>query len=256
MSEIEEGFFYDLYDFTKNIYIFLHLKTNLVDKEVQEGEKTALYIFIFLYSAIAFLLLIKILIIIAYLLIYLGIFRFWDFIKSIRITKFGIDFKTSFKNCILFFVRNIKRLFTYNFYIFKNRYCSILLIFIFIFDIIISNFFNSINSNQIENREKNNSFLTYFFLVFEFNLLIEIVIYMFYSIRSITFGLILSLGYFLILNIIIMIAFMYTTRYEYLYGAFILEEPQRVLNIIIFFILMVLKINCLYKIITYNNKSK
>ena len=127
---------------------------------------------------------------------------------------------------------------------------------IFIFDIIISNFFNSINSNQIENREKNNSFLTYFFLVFEFNLLIEIVIYMFYSIRSITFGLILSLGYFLILNIIIMIAFMYTTRYEYLYGAFILEEPQRVLNIIIFFILMVLKINCLYKIITYNNKSK
>ena len=172
MSEIEEGFFYDLYDFTKNIYIFLHLKTNLVDKEVQEGEKMALYIFIILYSVIAFLLLIKILIIIAYLLIYLGIFRFWDFIKSIRITKFGIDFKTSFKNCILFFVRNIKRLFTYNFYIFKNRYCSILLIFIFIFDIIISNFFNSINSNQIENREKNNSFLTYFFLVFVFNLLI------------------------------------------------------------------------------------
>ena len=32
---------------------------------------------------------------------------------------------------------------------------------------------------------------------------------------------------------LIIIAFIYARRYEYLYGAFILEEPQRVLNIII-----------------------
>ena len=127
---------------------------------------------------------------------------------------------------------------------------------IFSFDIIISYLFNSINSNQIESKEKNNSFLTHFFLVFEFNLLIEIILYMIYSIRSITFGLILSIGYWITINIIIIIAFMYTRRYEYLYGAFILEEPQRLLNIIISFILMVLKINCLYKTIKYNKKSK
>ena len=79
---------------------------------------------------------------------------------------------------------------------------------------------------------------------------------MIYSIRSITFGIILSIGYWISINLIIIIAFIYTRRYEYLYGAFILEEPQRVLNIIISFILMVLKINCLYKIIKYNKKSK
>ena len=257
MSEIEEGLSYDLYDFTKNIYIFSHMKTNLVDKLVQEGENRAIDILNFVTGLLAFLLLIKILIIIFYILIYQGIFKIFPrFIKLIFITKCNIDFLSSFKNCIRFFVRNSKRFYTFNFYIFQNRYFSILLTIIFSFDIIISYLFNSINSSQIESKEKNNSFLTHFFLVFEFNLLIEIILYMIYSIRSITFGIILSIGYWISINLIIIIAFIYTHRYEYLYGAFILEEPQRVLNIIISFILMVLKINCLYKIIKYNKKSK
>ena len=43
---------------------------------------------------------------------------------------------------------------------------------------------------------------------------------------------------------------------EYLYGAYLLEEPQRTINILIFFILLILKINCLIKIIKFNKKSK
>ena len=256
MSEIEDGLSYDLYDFTKYIYIFSHTKTNLVDKEVQNMESNAITFLNAVTYILLSVLLFKFIIIIFYLLIYRALLIFPRFIKFLCITKFDIDFSLCFKNCITFFVRTIKRIYTYNFYIFQNRYFSILLIFIFFFDIIISYLFNSNNYDQIENKEKTSSFLIYFFLVFEFNLLIEIILYMFYSIRNITFGIILSLGYFIVLNLIIMIAFMYTTRYEYLYGAFILEEPQRVLNIIIFFILMVLKINCLYKIIIYNKKSK
>ena len=43
---------------------------------------------------------------------------------------------------------------------------------------------------------------------------------------------------------------------EYLEGAFLYEEPQRILNIIVFSILFVLKANCLYKIIKYKKRSK
>ena len=44
MSETKEGEKYNLYDFTKSIYIFSHMKTLLVDKEVQEFEQKLLAI--------------------------------------------------------------------------------------------------------------------------------------------------------------------------------------------------------------------
>lgn len=79
---------------------------------------------------------------------------------------------------------------------------------------------------------------------------------MFYSKRNIFFVLSLSLGYFILLNIIILFSHFYAFRKEYLDGAFMYEEPQRVLNIIIFLILMILKINCLFQIKKYKKESK
>ena len=53
MSETKEGFFYDLYDFTKSVYIFSHMKTNLVDTAVQIGEKVALSLILAITSGLA-----------------------------------------------------------------------------------------------------------------------------------------------------------------------------------------------------------
>ena len=66
----------------------------------------------------------------------------------------------------------------------------------------------------------------------------------------------LALGYYFVINVIMVIVFYIARQKEYLYGAFLLEEPQRILNIIVFFILFVLKANCLIKIIKFNKRSK
>jgi hypothetical protein len=66
----------------------------------------------------------------------------------------------------------------------------------------------------------------------------------------------LAFGYYIVVNIIMALVFLYARRMEELYGAYLLEEPQRILNVIIFFILFVLKVNCLIKIAQFNKKSK
>jgi hypothetical protein len=66
----------------------------------------------------------------------------------------------------------------------------------------------------------------------------------------------LAFGYYIVVNIIMALVFLYARRMEELYGAYLLEEPQRILNIIIFFILFVLKANCLIKITQFNKRSK
>ena len=66
----------------------------------------------------------------------------------------------------------------------------------------------------------------------------------------------LAFGYYFVINSIMLIIFFIARRKEYLDGAYLLEEPQRILNIIVFFILFILKVNCLYKIIKFNKRSK
>jgi hypothetical protein len=84
----------------------------------------------------------------------------------------------------------------------------------------------------------------------------EIILFIFYSHRNLIFGVIISLGYFLVVNLLIIFIYLLANKYEYLNGVFINEDPQRILNIILFSILMILKINCLYKVIKYDPQSK
>ena len=256
MSETEEGFFYDLYSFTKSVYIFSHMKTNLVDIYVQYGEIVALIILMIMATSIHFIVLLKILIIFVYILFLQATIAIYKFIKLVWITKFDISIKTNMKYCGDFLLRVFKRIFTYNFYIFKNKIISAFMILIFIITVVSNNYFFYENFTHIKEKEKGTTFLVYFFLCFEFNLLIEIICIMFYSKRNIFFVLSLSLGYFILLNIIILFSHFYAFRKEYLDGAFMYEEPQRLLNIIIFLILMILKINCLFQIKKYKKESK
>ena len=55
MSQTQEKIIYDMYDFSKLVYIFSHMKTNLVDSSVQKTEIAAI-IFIFVISGIIFFL--------------------------------------------------------------------------------------------------------------------------------------------------------------------------------------------------------
>lgn len=256
MSEIKEGWSYDLYDFTKSVYIFSHMKTNLVDDLVQIFEKIALK---FLNGAtifIGFIVFLKIIIIVAYFTLGQASLAIFRFIKTLFITKCNIYVKSSCKSVIYFLVRIFKKIFTFNFYIFQNKIITTFMICIFIINILSISRFSQENLDQIINEEKDDNFINFYFLSFEFNLLIEVICYMFYSVRNIGFGFVLSICYFIVLNLIIYFSFLISERYEYLNGAFLLGEPQKILNIIIFLILMILKIDCLIKIVKYNKESK
>ena len=76
MSETKEGEKYNLYDFTKSIYIFSHMKTLLVDKEVQEFEQKLLAIIQWFVFSICFFVLFKIIIYLFFIIIINNLFIF------------------------------------------------------------------------------------------------------------------------------------------------------------------------------------
>ena len=256
MSETKEGFFYDLYDFTKSVYIFSHMKTNLVDTAVQIGEKVALSLILAITSGLAFFVLFKLIIIILYFTFVQIIAAFISFINIIFISKFDIFWKSSLTNGCSYIMKVLKRIYTFNFYIFYNKAVCTFLIISFVTCIISNLCFNAINLDQIETLEKDNYFYAFYFLTFEINLLIEFICYMFYSNKNILFGSILSFVYWIVINIIIIVCFYFAQRYEYLYGVLLTEQPQKFLNIAIFSTLLILKLNCLFNIIKHNNQSK
>ena len=255
MSLTQEKIIYDMYDFSKLVYIFSHMKTNLVDSSVQKTEIAAIIFIFFISGIIFFFVLIKTLIILGYFLCMQATTAFVRFIEMLFKTKFNINCKSSCKNTMLFFWRICKKIYTFNFYIFYSRYISGFMIISF-WVCLLSNFlFNYYNLKFINIFEKKDIFFYFFFLSFEFNLLIELICSTFYSERNMITSSLLSFGYYAVINIILFIAFFYTRRMEYLYGAYLLEEPQRTINILIFFILLILKINCLIKIIKFNKKN-
>ena len=256
MSITNDGLQYKFYDFTKSIYLFSHMKTNLVDPLVQDGETIILNILIYSTYFIYLVAFSKIIIVIAYFLIGQAFLAFLSFIKGLYKNKCSSNWKIWALNVWYFLKRIIKKLGTFNFYIFENRIISVFLIGTFIINLVSNTHLNAINLHQISSLEKENDFITFYFLSFEFNLYMEIILFIFYSHRNLIFGVIISLGYFLVVNLLIIFIYLLANKYEYLNGVFINEDPQRILNIILFSILMILKINCLYKVIKYNPQSK
>ena len=256
MSETKEGIFYDLYDFSKSVYIFSHMKTNLVDSSVQTVELTAIYLLLVFSSLNFFFFTIKTLIILGYFICSQALISFFRFIKMLFKTKCNINFKTSFKNSLMFLGKVFKKIYTFNFYIFYSKYISTFMIISF-WVCLFANFrFNIVNKKYIDEPEKDESFLYSYFITFQINLLIELICCTFYSHRNMNVSSLLAFGYYIVINSIILVSFYFARRKEYLDGAYLLEEPQRILNIILFFILFVLKANCLYKIIKFNKQSK
>jgi len=256
MSETKDALFYDLYDFFKSVYLFSHMKTNLVDQYVQTMETSAVALLLFISSSIFFFVLFKTMVVLGYFLCTQALTAFIRYIKMLYKTKFKINFKSSCKNSGLFFVKLCKKIYTFNFYMFYTKYINIFMLISF-WVCLISNFvFNITNYNNLEEPEKSFSFLIFFYMSFEFNLLIEIICCTFYAHRNMNASSLLALGYYFVINVIMVIVFYIARQKEYLYGAFLLEEPQRILNIIVFFILFVLKANCLIKIIKFNKRSK
>ena len=262
MSETKEALKYDLYDFTKSIYIFSHMKTILVDKKVQIFEEYLLKLIRDLTLVIVIFVLFKIIIIFGYFIVFQASIAFKNFIQLSYKSRCDISCKNSCKYFLLFFKRILKKIYNFNFYIIQNEIISLILLLLFLTNIILNYLFMaSIKIEMPENmafqlmaqamKVTSDSFMKN-----EWEMCREDLNEQLYSVRNIFHAVLLAFGYFITLNIIIAFPFLYVRKYEYLYGGFMLNEPQRILNIIIFSILLILKIYCLYRIIYFNKESK
>ena len=256
MSETKDEFFYNLYDFSKSVYLFSHMKTNLVDENVQVVERFAVNLLAFISSVIFGCVVFKSSIIIVYFLGVQAMPALYRYIKLLIKTKFSINFKNSCKNALMFLIKVSRKICTFNFYIFYSKFVSGIMIVSFLICLFSNFMFGEENKDNLENTEKPKSFLVFYFLSFELNLLIELILSTFYSHRNLVSCCLLAFGYYIVINFIMIIVYSIASYMEYLDGAFLYEEPQRILNIIVFSILFVLKANCLYKIIEFKKRSK
>ncbi len=256
MSETKDETFYNLYDFSKSVYIFSHMKTNLVDESVQVVERFAVNLLVIISSVIFACVVFKSSIIIIYFLSVQAMPALYRYIKLLIKTKFSINFKNSCKNALMFITKVSRKIYTFNFYIIYSKIVSGIMIVSF-WICLFSNFmFNLENKDNLENTEKPKNFLVFYFFSFELNLFIELILSTFYSHRNLFSCCLLAFGYYIVINFIMIIAYSIANYMEYLDGAFLYEEPQRILNIIVFLILFLLKANCLYKILGFKKRSK
>ena len=256
MSEIKDSFFYNYYDYFKDIYVYTHLKTYLLDKQVQTYEKGFLITQLISIGLFSFIVIFKFLLII----IYFFFIQFISIIKKILIackkTKGHINYLSNLKNGIYYIIHTLLKIYVYNFYFYNNRFIEILMCSSYICFIIINPIFLRYVKNEIEDCEKSIYFIFFHFLCNEISLLIEILCVTFYSSTKIFQQIVISLLFFVFFNCLNLMIYYFSYLYEESKGTIVNEEHKKIANIIFNTIFLVLYIDAILKTYFYNNKSK
>ena len=256
MSEMIDSPFYNFYDYVKSIYIYSHIKTNLIDKDRQTIEilTNILLLIITLGFIIAFCF--KILVIIFYFIFVQSFSAFIKFIISIFRTRFQLNFCSSFLNALYYLGKVFKRIYTFNFYLFHNITIGTIMIFSYLFFLISSCTFYFQNIIFIEEIEKPKLYMFSFYCHFESVILIQILFTSFYSCRDMVLSTIISIGLFLCINGILFLGFFITNVIEDAEGSFEYAEPQSFMNIVFNTIFLLMNLNSLINFMVYKKNCK
>ena len=256
MSEIEDSTIYNFYDYVKTIYIYSHVKTHLVDADrqsIEEGTNYVLsiitYIFVIVFSF-------KFIVIFLYFIFLQAFSAFLKFIKSIIKTKCNLNFHSSFSNAMYYLGKVLKRIYTFNFYIFHNIYVGFIMIFSYFFYIISSLLFYHQNIKHIEEVEKSKWYMCCFYCHFESIILIQLLCSSFYACPDTSISILLSIGFFISMNAMLFLGYITTDIIENVDGSFEHSEPQKVMNIIFNSLFLLMNGLALFKIIFHNNNCK
>ena len=256
MSDIKDSFFYNYYDYLKDIYVYPHLKTYLLDKQVQKREKAFLYIQLGVILIASILIILKIFLII----IYFYIIQFFSILKKLVIackkTKCDIKFCSNLKNCLNYIYNTLYKIYYYNFYHYNNRYIDIIMCLTFICFIISNPTFLFFVIDEIEDNEKSDYLITFHYICNEFSLLIEILCVTFYSSTKLIQQIVISLFFFIFFNCLNFMIYYFSYLYEESKGTIVNKEHKKIANIIFNSIFFVFYIDALIKIFRYDNKSK
>ncbi len=256
MSEIKDLFVYNFYDYMKTVYVYSHLKTYLVDKQRQQIEEGTLYALFVLIILFLILSGIKFFIILFYFLFIQALTSFCKFLKTICKTKFKLNFCSSLRNAISYLWKVLKRVYTFNFYIFGNKFNNFIMVGSYFLLLFSSLVFFYINNTKLSEIEKNDSYLFFFYLNFEAIIFVQLLNASFYSKVPLTSSMIYSFGLFFTMNGILFFGYFIKDIYENRYGSFEFEEPQGILNIIFNSILFLLNFNCLIRILIHKKNGK
>ena len=256
MSDIKDTFFYNYYDYLKDIYVYPHLKTYLLDKQVQNREKFFLILQFISIGITSIFIIFKIFLII----IYFYIIQFFSILKKLVIackkTKCDIKFCSNLKNCLNYIYNTLYKIYYYNFYHYNNRIIDIIMCFTFICFIFSNPIFLFVVKDEIEDSEKSVYFINFHYLCNEFSLLIEILCVTFYSSTKLNQQIFISILFFIFFNCLNLMVYYFSYLYEESKGTIVNKEHKKIANIIFNSIFFVFYIDALIKIYLYDNKSK
>lgn len=249
MSETQDTFIYNYYDYMSSIYIYFHVKTYLIDPNRQTVEKIfdqiLLYLSYIFVSAIGF----KIFVIVVYFFIFQALAALFKFIINLFRLKFKINYCSSFKNAVSFLKKVGKRIFTFNFNLYDNRIVGSIMIISYFLFLFSSTYFYSENDKHINDTEKSEKYMRIFYFHFESILLIQLLCFSFYSCHNMNIATACAIFLWVLLNIILYMGYLIKDRIENVEGIFEYNEPQLIMNMIFNLIFFLLDIKCLYNVV-------
>lgn len=256
MSEINDSFIYNFYDYMKAIYIYSHVKTNLKDKQRQNVEEITNNILLFFSILFFAIYAFKFIVIVFYFIFMQAFTALIKFIKTLFKIKFNINCGSAFKNAMIFIGKVCRRIYTFNFYIYSNFYIGFIMTLSYSFFLIISAFFYLKNQKYIEDVEKPKSYMYLFYCHFESMILVQILSSSFYACHDMKWSTLLSLGLFISINTMIFIGYFITEKIENVKGSFEYDEPQSIMNIIINILLLFVNGISFFKVSCHNQNCK
>ena len=256
MSETRDIFLYNYYDYMSSIYIYSHVKTYLIDPKRQEIEnnfdKALFALSVICFAAAMF----KVFVILFYFICIHALTALYYFFKTLFSLKFDINYRSSCYNAFIYLKKVVKRIFTFNFYLYQNVIINIIMIFAYIIFLFGSLFFYFSNNEHIKDTEKSEKYMNHFYLHFESILLIELLISSFYACRNMNVAVINAIVIFYALNLILYLGYLIKEQIENYEGIFEHNEPQLIMNIIFNIIFLLLNGKCLWNFLTYKSNSK
>lgn len=249
MSETQDTFLYNYYDYMSSIYIYFHVKTYLIDPSRQAVEKVfdniLLYLSLFFVLGIGF----KIVVILIYFIFFQAFAAFIKFIINLFKLRFRINYGSSFKNAGSYLKKVIKRIFTFNFNLYNNKIVGSIMVISYFLFLISSTYFYSENNKHINESEKPEGYMRLFYFHFESILLIQLLCFSFYSCHNMNIATACAVIFWVLLNIILYLGYLIKDRIENVEGIFEYNEPQLIMNMLFNLIFFLLDIKCFYNII-------
>ena len=244
MSETRDIFLYNYYDYISSIYIYSHVKTYLIDPSRQKVEKIFDLVLAILSGIFCLSFAIKFVIILLYFFVIQSIPALIRFMANLCKLKCDINFSSSCNNAFSYLKKVMKRISTFNFYLYENipvGFAMILSFLLFIFSTL---------------REKNEGYMRLFYLHFESILLIQLLCSSFYACRNMTLSTISAIVLFILLNVILYLGYLVKEKVENVVGIYENNEPQIIMNAIFNLVFLLLNGKCFFNAIFFNQNSK